>query len=378
MSAPELPEGRVDVPASIDNGGVMPTLGRIDLDPATLRNATPVEVPAEAPSFATGLEAPTGKGPRWLLWGGGLVLGLSAAELLAGLWHQWQLSPLWGGLWSLACLLLGMGAARTLWAELRSLRQLKSNHHARSEAQQWLTEQAPAEEATAFCQRLAKDAGWDTRPEYQQWLAAQTSYVSAQEQISLFAQTVLTGADEEARKRILRWSSENAIWVAISPFAAFDILFVLWRNLRMVEQIARCYGVRLGYWSRVRLLRQVFRHLVYLGAAELVSDIGLDWVGAELTARLSAKVGQGLGAGLLTVRLGMAAMTQCRPLPFDATQKPRLSQFRRALLDAVMARLTRRQAAEQAVVPMDGNETTSVTNPSRGTDAASTGRSDLS
>lgn len=66
----------------------------------------------------------------------------------------------------------------------------------------------------------------------------------------------------------------------------------------------------------IRLLRMIGQHMLYAGAAELITDVGLDWLGAELSARLSARLAQGVGAGLLTVRLGLQTMQVCRPIAF--------------------------------------------------------------
>ena len=54
--------------------------------------------------------------------------------------------------------------------------------------------------------------------------------------------------------------------------------------------------------------------------------------GAELTAKLSARAAQGVGAGLLTARLGMRTMEACRPLPWCADEKPKLGELRKRLI----------------------------------------------
>ncbi len=58
----------------------------------------------------------------------------------------------------------------------------------------------------------------------------------------------------------------------------------------------------------------------------------MDWMSQDLAARLSARAAQGIGAGLLTARLGIKAMELCRPLPWIADDKPRLGDFRRELI----------------------------------------------
>ncbi len=42
-------------------------------------------------------------------------------------------------------------------------------------------------------------------------------------------------------------------------------------------------------------------------------------MGAGLRARLSAKLGEGLLNGVLTARIGIAALEACRPMDFQRT-----------------------------------------------------------
>ena len=45
-------------------------------------------------------------------------------------------------------------------------------------------------------------------------------------------------------------------------------------------------------------------NIAFAGASELVREVGMDWMSQDLAARLSARAAQGIGAGLLTARLG--------------------------------------------------------------------------
>lgn len=73
-------------------------------------------------------------------------------------------------------------------------------------------------------------------------------------------------------------------------------------------------------------------NIAFAGASELVREVGMDWMSQDTAARLSARAAQGIGAGLLTARLGIKAMELCRPLPWIADDKPRLGDFRRELI----------------------------------------------
>jgi len=50
-------------------------------------------------------------------------------------------------------------------------------------------------------------------------------------------------------------------------------------------------------------------------------------LGHGLASRLSARLGEGVINGLMTARIGIAAMDLCRPLPFRALKRPGISDF---------------------------------------------------
>ena len=54
-------------------------------------------------------------------------------------------------------------------------------------------------------------------------------------------------------------------------------------------------------------------------------------VGHGLAAKLSARLGEGVVNGLMTVRIGIAAMDTTRPLPFIAEKRPGMGEFLGAL-----------------------------------------------
>ncbi|WP_286842227.1 DUF697 domain-containing protein, partial [Idiomarina sp. UBA4206] len=65
---------------------------------------------------------------------------------------------------------------------------------------------------------------------------------------------------------------------------------------------------------------------------EVAVDLGAQWVSAELLTRLSTRAGQGLGAGLLTARLGYQVIELCRPMPFVNVKKPGYLKLQKDLL----------------------------------------------
>lgn len=342
MSRPPPPssaewQGRIDFPP--ESAEADPAFqGAVPLNAEILALGETVSDAAEDWGHTDIRPALQSTGPGWLGWGLIGVSGLGLIELGIGLWHSWQTSWVWGGLWSAAWLAVAFGAGRVLWQEVRELYQLKYRERDRALVPALLAKNEP-DGARAFCEQLARHTGMQRTPEYQQWRDECELHHTATEQLEHYSLRVLSAQDVRAQACISRWSGEAAVLVAISPLAMVDMLLILWRSLKMIDEVADCYGIRLGYGSRIRLLRQIGRHMLYAGAAELITDVGLDWLGAEVTAKLSARLAQGVGAGLLTARLGLQTMQMCRPIPFRPGQSPRLGAIRKELLGLLGSKL---------------------------------------
>ena len=330
------PQGRIDLPLPSQEE-TDSLQGPIVLDAADLAASQPWSEPS---SDADGV-VHRALGQRrlglvgWGLAGVGL---LSGVELGLFVWHSFADSWLWGGLWCAALGALGLGMLRVIGREFMELRMLKRRQDTRSRAQELALDDVP-DGARAFCSQLAVDTRAECTQGYASWQQLCESHHSSREQLQLYSRLVLSEQDRQARASVMRWSGEAAVLVTISPLASVDMLLILWRSLKMIDEVAACYGIRLGYWSRIRLLRMIGQHMLYAGAAELITDVGLDWLGAELSARLSARLAQGVGAGLLTVRLGLQTMQVCRPIAFTQSEKPRLGQFRTELVSMLTSKL---------------------------------------
>jgi len=114
--------------------------------------------------------------------------------------------------------------------------------------------------------------------------------------------------------------------------ALLDVVIVLWRNLKLVREIAALYGARPGYVGGLKLLRRMLANIAVAGAAESGNDLVVEALGSTLAASLSSRVGQGVINGLLTARVGLTAMHLCRPLAYDETNQPSLKRIRRELM----------------------------------------------
>ena len=150
--------------------------------------------------------------------------------------------------------------------------------------------------------------------------------------IKLAERELMTPLDQEARRLVSSAAQRVSIVTAISPRAAVDILFVFVASLRLIRQLARLYGGRPGALGMIRLLRHVIAHLAITGGMAASDSVVQQMLGHGIAAKLSQRLGEGMLNGLLTARLGLAAIDVTRPLPFTALPRPALTDLAKDLL----------------------------------------------
>ena len=156
--------------------------------------------------------------------------------------------------------------------------------------------------------------------------------IDGADMVRLAERELMTPLDQEARRLVSSAAQRVSIVTAVSPGAVIDMLFVFAAALRLVRQLARLYGGRPGTLGMIRLMRHVVAHLALTGGMAASDSLIQQMLGHGITAKLSAKLGEGLLNGLLTARLGLAAIDVTRPLPFAALPRPVLSDLAKDLL----------------------------------------------
>lgn len=137
----------------------------------------------------------------------------------------------------------------------------------------------------------------------------------------------LTPLDQAVRREIEGAARQVATVTAIVPLALADVAAALIANVRMVRRIAEIYGGRAGTFGSWRLMRSVMVHLVATGAVAVGDDLIHSVAGGGLLSKLSRRFGEGVINGALTARVGVAAMEVCRPLPFIALPRPKVTNL---------------------------------------------------
>jgi len=156
--------------------------------------------------------------------------------------------------------------------------------------------------------------------------------IDGADMIKLAERELMSPLDEEARRLVSTAAQRVSIVTAVSPRALVDVLFVFAASLRLIRQIALLYGGRPGALGMIRLMRQVIAHLAITGGMAASDSIIQQVLGHGIAAKLSQRLGEGVLNGLLTARLGLAAIDVTRPLPFTALPRPALADLAKDLL----------------------------------------------
>jgi putative membrane protein len=150
--------------------------------------------------------------------------------------------------------------------------------------------------------------------------------------VRLAERDLMPPLDEEARRLVTAAAKRVSVVTAVSPRAAVDMAFVLFTAVRLIRALAELYGGRPGALGLIRLVRLVIAHLAFTGGMSAGDSILQQMLGHGVAAKLSARLGEGVLNGLLTARLGLAAIEVARPLPFAALNPPSIADLAGGLL----------------------------------------------
>ena len=147
------------------------------------------------------------------------------------------------------------------------------------------------------------------------------------EVVALAERSLLAPLDARARALTAASARRVALVTAVSPRALIDVAFVIYESVRLAGGIARLYGARPGFLGSWRLAGAVLSHLAVTGGLVLTDGLVEQLVGQGLAAKLSARLGEGVVNGLMTVRVGIAAIRVVRPLPYHTQKPPTVRDF---------------------------------------------------
>ena len=254
-----------------------------------------------------------------------LALGLAADQLIRDL----LATQPWLGYVGLALVVLLLVALAAIAArEASALMRLGTLERLRRDAVATLLSDDPRGGKAVTASLLAIYAARPDLARARDRLTADSAQVfDGAAHVRLAEQLLMAPLDQRARSLTAASARRVALVTAVSPRALIDIAFVLFESLRLGGDIARLYGARPGLIGSLRLTGAILAHLAVTGGLVLTDGVVEQLVGQGLAAKLSARLGEGVVNGLMTVRVGIAAMRVVRPLPFEAIKQPMVKDF---------------------------------------------------
>lgn len=293
---------------------------------------TPIDVDEEPLLTA----APTRRSAHWLgLFGSGLagliVLALTLwAEGLVRTLFERQPVLGWVGLGLVALLVIGILGFLT--REIRAIMRLSAIDQLRED----LTKAHEADDTPMARKAIGHLVGlYRPNPRTAHGRAAfekqRRGVMDAQDLILIAEETLMAPLDREAVRLASTASRRVSLVTALSPRALVDIAMVAFQCVSLTRQIAELYGARPGFLGGLRLVRHMMGHLAITGGMAATEGLVSQVLGHSLAARLSTRLGEGVINGLLTARVGVAAIAVMRPMPYIATKGPTLSEVTRGM-----------------------------------------------
>ena len=271
---------------------------------------------------------------KFLSWGALFWSALGGLVTLAfGLWINQLIEGLFARAASLGWLALGLAALAGLAAFALLFREYRAIRRQKYVARLHIAfADAHMRDDSRSARRLIAELTklYAVRPE----TAAARSHlanlkdeiIDGRDLIRIAEHNLIKPLDARVRQEIAEAAKRTSLITAIAPRAVIDVMFVAAQAIRLIRRISEIYGGKPGFLGFLRLARTVTSHLAITGGMAVGDSLLQQMVGHGIAARLSAKLGEGMLNGLMTARVGISAMSVCRPMPFSAEAAPGLKE----------------------------------------------------
>lgn len=221
-----------------------------------------------------------------------------------------------------------LGLFGVIFRELLALRRLAAVHALRRKASDAVVanDGPAARDAVASLEAIARRL-----PATAHGRAALAEFegevIDGRDLVRLAEGDILKPLDRQARDMVLASAKRVSVVTAVSPRALVDLGYVIYECARLIRRLSAHYGGRPGAIGFLRLAREVVAHLAVTGTIAAGDGLVQQVIGHGIASRVSARLGEGVVNGLMTARVGIAAMDVVRPFPFIAEKRPRIGDF---------------------------------------------------
>ncbi len=130
---------------------------------------------------------------------------------------------------------------------------------------------------------------------------------------------IISKLDKDAINVVYASAKEVSLFTAFSPGSALDSLAVIFSSMKLMKKIFHIYGYKTNLFTSLLIIRKILENASISALVEYTDDSVNDLLGNTLISKLSTKIAQGVGNGVLILRIGNILIQSARPFASDGS-----------------------------------------------------------
>lgn len=158
-------------------------------------------------------------------------------------------------------------------------------------------------------QRMQRHCAY-TNSCYQRFWCSVKDEHSTQEIVTIFQDKVVSAVRREAKSQLKQESLAAGGIALIAPNQMLQTMALLWLSLRTMRRISSLFGLRVGAFANIKLLRMALNHLAAGNLTDLLTDELANQLGGSIGDKILANSVDAIAVGSLHQRLGNALINE--------------------------------------------------------------------
>lgn len=130
---------------------------------------------------------------------------------------------------------------------------------------------------------------------------------------------IIDELDKQATRHIYQSAKEVSLFTAFSPGSAMDSIAVIFTSAKLMKNVFHIYGYRTNFVTSMLITRKILENASLAALVEYADDSVNDILGNTLISKISTKIAQGIGNGVLMLRIGNVLIQSARPFAPDGS-----------------------------------------------------------
>lgn len=130
---------------------------------------------------------------------------------------------------------------------------------------------------------------------------------------------IINDLDKEAANEVYSRAKEVSLFTAFSPGSALDSIAVIFSSIKLMKKIFHIYGYKTNIFTSLLIARKILENASLAALIEYSDDTLSDLLGNTFISKVSLKIAQGIGNGVLMLRVGNMVIQSARPFASDGS-----------------------------------------------------------